>query len=150
MQKFLLFVLVHFAVTASVQLLNVYNLQHLSFTEEQILHTKLSAHFDLLHQAGTSEDKVKVYSNEHSENAGFMVVTVFIRDKGCHVFSIVSHDQKQVKSFLDMLHEEKFKAETIKNSDNEEISVFEKNNIKVLIKNPNHVLPAHQIVWMCK
>ncbi|MBD8081504.1 hypothetical protein [Chryseobacterium caseinilyticum] len=150
MPKFLLFILFHLFCTASGQLLNIKNLQNLSGSPGHIIDTKLSAHFDLLHQEEASGSTVKVYSNEHMEDSKFMVVTVFLRNEGCHVFSIVSHDDEQVSSFKDTLNQEKFKSEKIQDKNKEEVSVFEKNNIKVLIKNPNHSLAAHQIVWMCK
>lgn len=149
MPKLLPFVLMHLAFLSSAQLLTIENLRHLSQSDEQILDTKLSAHFDLVHHPEASEANVKVYSNQHLENPAFTVLTVILKNSGCHVFSIVSHDREQVTTFNSTLHRDKFKAETIKDSNGEEINVYEKDQVKVLIKNPDHAFTAHQIIWMC-
>ncbi|KQT18147.1 hypothetical protein ASG31_05280 [Chryseobacterium sp. Leaf404] len=150
MTKFLLFLSLMCFSCFSAQLLSFENLQHLSHSSEQILDTQLSAHFDLLHHPEDSKENIKVYSNKHLSDSKFTVLTVFLKDLGCHVFSIVSHDIEQVELFKNNLRTDQFQSEIIQNNAGEELHVYTDKKIKILIKNPDPSLDAHQIVWMCK
>lgn len=150
MRFILLFSLLFCSDIFSAQLLRISNLQHLSASTSQHLDDKLVNHFDLLRHHDQENDGIRVYSNTHKSNAKTVVVTAFIKTSGCHVFSIVSHDENEVKILHQELLKNNFKHIAVSTSEHQNIQKFEKENHRFIIKNPDKNIDAHQIVFMCK
>lgn len=110
---------------------------------------KLVNHFDLLRHHNQENDGIRAYSNTYHSSAKTIVVTAFIKSSGCHVFSIVSHDENEVKTLLQELLKNNFNP-VGSTSNNQSIQKFEKENHRFMIKKPDRNIDSHQIVFMCK
>lgn len=148
--KSLLLILIMTSSVVSAQLLTVNNLQNISASTPEQMDAKLGGHFDLMRMKEHDEKDIRVYTNNQHQSPEFMVVTVFLKDKNCHVLSVVSHHKKQIETLREELIKNGFTSEKIIKDESFFATVYQQQQISVIIKEPDVETPAHQIVWMCK
>ncbi|WP_312079065.1 hypothetical protein [Chryseobacterium sp.] len=150
MKKFLLLLGLQFGCCASSQLLTINTLQNLSSSDIKHLDDKLSLHFDLFRHPDEEEKNVRVYSNLHRSNEKTIVLTVFLKNSGCHVFSVVSHVENEVLALKEELLKNNFDMGNLKAADGVSILKYDKNKHRFLIKEPTEKMQGHQVVFMCR
>ena len=150
MKKFLLILGLQMGCITSAQLLSINTLQNLSASPIQNLDDKLADHFNLLRHHDIEENTVRVYSNKHIDTDKMVVLTVFIKDSGCHVFSVVSHYEDEILKLKTELVKNNFEIGTLTGEDEIPVIKYDKEKHRFLIKEPNEKIPGHQVVFMCR
>lgn len=150
MKKILLLLSLQFGCFASGQLLTINTLQNLSSSNVQRLDEKLSLHFDLFRHPDEEDENVRVYSNLHRSKEKTIVLTVFLKDTGCHVFSVVSHFEDDVIELKKELVNNNFVIGSLKAADGVPVLKYDKNKHRFLIKEPTEHMQGHQVVFMCR
>lgn len=148
--KILIFIFLVSCQLLSAQLLTVNNLQHIATSPLQHLDKKLSEHFEMNRNPEIEDLNNRVYSTDNQLDKSFKVMTVFTEAKNCFALSVIVHDQADVHNFHTDLIKEGFAVNKHKDPEGNILKKFTRNNFVVIIKNPDHKTPAHQILWMCQ
>lgn len=148
--KILVLFLVLCGKLLTAQLLTVNNLRHLTKGPLQNLDTKLAEHFDLERNADMEDSSNRVYATANRDISHFKVLTVFTNARNCMAFSLVTHDEAEVRRFHQDLLKEGFAVGEYKDSQGNYGRNYTKEQILVTIKGTVTDIPAHQVIWRCR